>query len=61
MIAVLSPLVARCLSRQFADTFSVPSSNHLIDTSGLLKLTFFTCVKGLIQLMFCAFLLQKPS
>ena len=33
MIAVWSPRVARCRSRQDTEAFSVPSSNHLIDTS----------------------------
>jgi hypothetical protein len=44
MIAVWSPRVARWRSTQLAETFSVPSSNHLIDTLSWSKLVFFTLV-----------------
>src|SRR6202046_3530525 len=48
MMAILSPLVSRCRSRQLAATLSAPSSNHLIET-GRSKLVFCTTVNGLIQ------------
>src|SRR6185437_5733112 len=48
MIAVWSPRAARWRSRQETEAFSVPSSNHLIDTSPL-KLVFLILVGGLIQ------------
>ena len=37
MIAICSPRVARCRSRQLAETLRVPSSNHLIETSGAVE------------------------
>ena len=50
MIAVWSPRVARCRSRQETEAFSVPSSNHLIETSPA-KLVFLILVGGFIQAM----------
>jgi hypothetical protein len=49
MIAVCSPRVPRWRSMQFAATFSVPSSNHLIDTLPRSKFTSLTVENGLIQ------------
>ena len=60
MIAARSPCVARCRSRQEAEAFSVPSSNHLIDTSPL-KLVFLIFVGGFIQAMRRACCAQNPS
>ena len=59
MIAVWSPRVARCRSRQDAEAFSVPSSNHLIDTSPA-KLAFLILVGGFIQAMRRDCSAQKP-
>ena len=60
MIAVWSPRVARWRSRQEAEAFSVPSSNHLIATSPV-KLVFLIFVGGLIQAMRFACSAQNPS
>ena len=60
MIAVWSPRVARCRSRHDAEAFSVPSSNHLIDTSPA-KLAFLILVGGFIQAMRRDCSAQKPS
>src|SRR6478672_8944428 len=49
MIATWSARPARCRSMQFIDTFVVPSSNHLIETSPGWNDVFFTFVNGLIQ------------
>jgi hypothetical protein len=42
MIAIWSPRVARCRSMQLAETLSVPSSNHLIETLSGEKVVFLT-------------------
>jgi hypothetical protein len=44
MIATSSPRVSRCRSMQFAETFSTPSSNHLIETSGYSNVVFLMMV-----------------
>ena len=60
MIAVWSPRVARWRSRQDAEAFSVPSSNHLIETSPA-KLVFLIFVGAFIQAMRLASSAQNPS
>src|SRR5690625_7414904 len=45
---------------QFALTFNSPSSNHLIETSGMSKREFLTLLKGVIQSIRCACSAQKP-
>src|SRR5262249_45456731 len=52
---------ARCRSTQLADTFRVPSSNHLMCRLAGSHDTSFTLVKGLIQSMRLASSRQKPS
>ena len=60
MIAVWSPRVARCRSRQETEAFSVPSSNHLIETSPV-NVVFLILVGGFIQAMRLASSAQNPS
>src|SRR6478672_12695411 len=51
MMATCSPRFFRCRSMQLAETLRVPSSNHLIETSGWAKEQFLTREYGLIQSM----------
>src|SRR6202789_2317364 len=60
-IAVCLARLARCRSMQLADTFSVPSSNHLMERLSGSHETFFTFVKGFIQSMRLASSPQNPS
>ena len=46
---------------QLAATFSVPPSNHLIDTSGYKKFTSLTVENGLIQSIRFAICFQNAS
>src|SRR5690242_2631984 len=61
MIAVCFARFARCRSMQFAETFKVPSSYHLMKRLSGFHETFFTFVNGLIQSMRLACSRQKPS
>ena len=60
MIATWSPRVARCLSRQLAEAFSVPSSYHLVSTLPV-KLVFLILVGNLIHSSRFACSAQNPS
>src|ERR1700710_1281883 len=61
MIAVCLALFGRCRSMQFAETFSVPSSNHLIWRLSGSHETSLTLVNGLIQSRHLACSAQNPA
>ena len=61
IIAVLSFLSLRCLSKQFADAFKVPSWNQLIFTSFLLYLTSLIFLYGLIHVILFPSFFQNSS
>ncbi len=61
IIAVLSFLFFKCLSIQFAEALSVPSSYHFILTSVLLYLTSLIFLYGFIQVILLPSFFQKAS
>src|SRR5580692_3037268 len=61
MIAVCFARAGKCRSMQLTETFSVPSSNHLMNRLSGSHETFFTFVNGLIQSMRRACSRQKLS
>src|SRR5579862_6771281 len=60
-MAVCLARLGRWRSTQLAQTFSVPSSNHLMNRLSGSHETFLTFVKGLIQSIRLASSRQKPS